>query len=340
MATDWHSSMMSCGETIIIIENMAVEINGKTHGISASSTQTQDSKICYPCPKNEWSDEKKVKCVPKQLEFLSYNDIISLIYVALVILFSLVTLLIITTFIYYWDSPIVKANNLNMSLILLVSILLSFLSVFFFLGRPVDITCMLRQVLCGTIFTVGISSVLSKTITVCIAFKATKPGSFWRKWISPKISNYVVIICSSIQVLNCVIWLFLSPPYVELDHSTFEGKILIQCHEGSFLAFYLMLGYMGLLASVSFVLAFMVRTLPDSFNEAKYITFSMLLFCSVWIAMIPAYLSTRGKYMVAVEIFAILSSSSGILGCIFLPKMYLLLVKPQLRVNKKYFRKK
>ncbi|XP_072006937.1 vomeronasal type-2 receptor 26-like [Engystomops pustulosus] len=249
-----------------------------------------------------WPDEKKMLCFLKILEFLSYEkDILLYIFLTLTLLLCVITLFILGSFIYYWDTPIVRANNRTVSFILLVSIFLSFLCVFFFLGRPVGITCLLRQVSFGIFFTIGVSSILAKTITVCIAFKATKPGSSWKKFVSFKVSNSVVLVCSSVQVLICVIWLLVSPPYVEYNHHTYPGKIIIQCNEGSDICFYSMLGYMGLLAAVSFVLAFMVRTLPDSFNEAKYITFSMLLFCSVWIAMIPAYLSTRGKYMVAVE---------------------------------------
>ncbi|XP_075137654.1 vomeronasal type-2 receptor 26-like [Leptodactylus fuscus] len=290
-----------------------------------------DSDTCYKCPEEEWPDEKKVICIPKPYEFLSYKtDILVFVFLGLALVFSITTLCILGIFIYYWDTPIVKANNQTVSFILLVSILLGFICVFFFLGRPVAITCLLRQTSFGIFFSIGVSSVLAKTITVCIAFKATKPDSVWVKWLSPRVSYSVVLVCSSVQVLICVIWLLVSPPYVEFDHQSYPGKIIIQCNEGSDLWFYSMLGYLGLLAAVSFLLAFMVRTLPDSFNEAKYITFSMLLFCSVWIAMIPAYLSTKGKNMTIVEIFAILTSCAGVLGCIFFPKLYILLLQPEL----------
>ncbi|XP_069832172.1 vomeronasal type-2 receptor 26-like [Dendropsophus ebraccatus] len=290
----------------------------QVHKCSIEPRISQDSKSCSKCPADEWPDKKNVTCIPKSYEFLSYEkDIISLIFLGIVLFLSAITLFVLGLFIYHWDTPIVKANNRTVSVILLVSILLGFLSVVFFLGRPVDITCLLRQISFGIFFSIGVSSVLAKTITVCIAFKASKPGSIWRKWISVNVSYYVVFICSSVQVLICIIWLLVSPPYVDFDHHSYPGKILIQCNEGSDIWFYSMLGYMGFLAAVSFVLAFLVRTLPDSFNEAKYITFSMLVFCSVWIAMIPAYLSTRGKYMVAVEIFAILTSCAAYMIPIF-----------------------
>ncbi|XP_069832203.1 vomeronasal type-2 receptor 26-like [Dendropsophus ebraccatus] len=293
-----------------------------------------DSDNCIKCPSEEWPNEMRDRCLPKVLDFISYhNDTMASVFSCVSLFGCLATGSILRIFISYRDTPIVRANNRDLSYLLLVSIILSFLSVFLFLGRPSDVTCRLRETSFGVFFSVAVSSLLAKTVMVCVAFKSTKPGSPWRKWLSVKVPYTIVLLCSSIQVIICVIWLSISPPFQELDTESYPGKIIIQCNEGSDIWFYSMLVYLWFLAAVSFVLAFLVRTLPDTFNEAKYITFSMLVFCSVWIAMIPAYMTTRGKNMVAVEIFAVMASSAGLLGCVFIPKCFIILFKSEM--NKK-----
>ncbi|OCT57035.1 hypothetical protein XELAEV_18004095mg [Xenopus laevis] len=289
---------------------------------------------CLKCEDYEWPNQEKTMCIKKQIEFLSYDgDSIILVFIIISILLFIIAAVILGIFISFRDTPVVKANHRNLSFILLVSIKLSFLSVFLFLGRPTDITCMLRQTFFAITFSIAMSSILAKSFMVCFVFKATSPGSPWRKLVGVKVAYFIVLICSIFQILICVIWLATSPPFMEFDILAEPGKIIIQCNEGSVITFYIVLSYLGLLASVSFIVAFLVRTLPDSFNEAKYITFSMLLFCSVWIAMIPAYLSTKGKTTVCVEIFAILTSSAGLLGCIFLPKCYIIVFKPEMNTK-------
>ncbi|XP_072263006.1 vomeronasal type-2 receptor 26-like [Pyxicephalus adspersus] len=289
-----------------------------------------DKGSCHKCPEDQWPNDMN-KCEPKPVEYLSYgNDTITLLISIITVILFIKTSSILAIFIVFRDTPLVRANNQNLSFILLVSIMLSFICVFLFLGHPVHTTCMLRQTSFAVIFSVAISSVLAKTIMVYSAFKATKPGSLWRRFIGFKITNCVVLFCSFIQVLISVIWLSVAPPFPESNTHLYVDKIIILCNEGSVVAFSLLLSYMGLLAAVTFIMAFLARNLPDSFNEAKYITFSMLVFCSVWITFIPTYTSVEGKNTVLVEIFAIISSSFGILGCIFFPKCYIILVRPDL----------
>eukprot|EP00079_Xenopus_tropicalis_P023404 XP_012815783.1 PREDICTED: extracellular calcium-sensing receptor-like [Xenopus tropicalis] len=228
------------------------------------------------------------------------------------------------------NTQIVRANNYSLSCLLLLSLFLCFLCSLGFIGYPQPEKCLLRQVAFGMVFALCISCVLAKTITVVIAFNATQPGSRLRKWTGVKVSYCVIGFCIFVQMCVCGIWLILSPPFSELDTETKPGIIIINCNEGSPTAFWCMLGYLGLLASISFIVAFLARRLPDSFNEAKLITFSMLAFLSVWVSFIPAYLSARGMYTVAMEVFAILSSSWAVVGCIFVSKCYIVLFRPNM----------
>ncbi|XP_006006278.1 extracellular calcium-sensing receptor-like [Latimeria chalumnae] len=292
-----------------------------------------DSTECLMCPDDHWSNERRDECILKATEFLSYRDPMGATLAAISIFCALFPATILCIFIKYRDTPIVKANNRELSFLLLLALVLCFLCSLLFIGLPKTITCMFRQVAFGIIFALCVSCVLAKTIMVVIAFHATIPSSKLKRWVGPKLPNTIVFICTVIQVIICTIWLYNSPPFPVQNMKSQIGMIIIECNDGSTIAFWLVLGYMGLLATISFVVAFLARNLPDSFNEAKFITFSKLVFVSVWLVFIPAYLSTKGKYVVAVEIFAILASSIGLLGCIFFPKCYIILLKPDMNTR-------
>uniref|UniRef100_A0A8C8EXT0 G-protein coupled receptors family 3 profile domain-containing protein n=1 Tax=Oncorhynchus tshawytscha TaxID=74940 RepID=A0A8C8EXT0_ONCTS len=298
-------------------------------------SNTTDSAKCSRCPEDFWSSPERDLCIPKKVEFLSYQEALGISLMTASLLGALICAVVLGIFTHYRNTPVVKANNSELSFLLLLSLKLCFLCSLLFIGRPRLWTCQLRHAAFGISFVLCVSCILVKTMVVLAVFRTSKPGgNSSLKWFGAGQQRGTVLVLTSFQAAICTAWLVSASPTPHKNTRYHNDKIVYECVVGSVAGFGALLGYIGLLAFLSFLLAFLARNLPDNFNEAKFITFSMLNFCAVWISFVPAYISSPGKYADAVEIFAILASSFGILVALFGPKCYIILLRPERNTKK------
>ncbi|NXL85822.1 GPC6A protein, partial [Alectura lathami] len=287
-----------------------------------------DMDYCYRCHnKTYWAPMNSTVCYRKTIHFLSWTDWFA-IFLLLLSAFGVVLILSISAiFTKNVSTPVVKASGgLTVCYIILLSHFFIFLSTVFFIGEPTEFKCRARQALFGISFALCISCILIKSLKILLAFS-----------FDPKLQNFlkcaykpipIVVTCTGIQVIICTFWLVFRTPFVNQNFSI-PKAIILECNEGSIVAFGIMLGYIAALAFICFIFAFKGRKLPENYNEAKFITFSMLIYFIAWIVFIPVYATTFGKYLPAVEIIVILISNYGILCCTFLPKCYIIIYKQE-----------
>ncbi|XP_025781437.1 G-protein coupled receptor family C group 6 member A isoform X3 [Puma concolor] len=291
------------------------------------SNQT-DMDHCLLCNnETQWAPVRSTACFEKEVEYLSWNDSLAILLLALSLLGIMFVLAIGIIFTRNLNTPVVKSSGgLLVCYVILLCHFLNFASTGFFIGEPQDFTCKTRQTFFGVSFTLCISCILVKSLKILLAFS-----------FDPKLQNFlkclykpipIIFTCTGIQVAICTIWLIFAAPAVE-ENVSLPRVIILECEEGSILAFGIMLGYIAILAFICFIFAFKGRKLPENYNEAKFITFGMLIYFIAWITFVPVYATTFGKYLPAVEIIVILISNYGILCCTFFPKCYVILYKQE-----------
>ncbi|XP_069830340.1 extracellular calcium-sensing receptor-like [Dendropsophus ebraccatus] len=293
-----------------------------------------DSLECVQCPLEYWSNLLRDACVLKAIEYISLKEILGMVLFGGILLGIFLTVCVAIIFIHHRYHPIVRANNSHLSFCTLAAIILCFLSSMAYLGQPSDLSCVLRNSGFAITFAFCISCILGKTIVVIVAFNVQHPGRNAVLLFTPTKQKLLISLCTGFQVVVCTVWNTIAPPQPMEKISYDSPTITLQCHPGSIVAFSLVLGYIGLLVCICFSLAFCVQNLPSYYNEAKFITFSMVTVSAVWVTFVPTYLSSPGKYLEAVEMFAILSSCNGLLICIFAPKCYMILLQPENKIKR------
>ncbi|KAJ8377486.1 hypothetical protein AAFF_G00259540 [Aldrovandia affinis] len=242
--------------------------------------------------------------------------------VLLAMLGIVATIFVMATFVRYNDTPIVRASGRELSYVLLSGIFLCYIITFLMIAAPDVAVCAFRRLFLGLGMCISYAALLTKTNRIYRIFEEGKRS-----------------------LAGVFVWFGVDPPNTMVDYDeqkTMDPQLargMLKC-DITDLQIICSLGYSILLMVTCTVYAIKTRGVPESFNEAKPIGFTMYTTCIVWLAFIPIFFGTAQsaeKLYIQTSTLTISMnlSASVALGLLYMPKVYVILFHPELNVQRR-----
>ncbi|XP_028849154.1 taste receptor type 1 member 1-like [Denticeps clupeoides] len=299
-------------------------------GINYYANQTVDLYTCLKCQEDEWSTERSSACIKRSVEYLHFNEPLSIMIMVSATVFILLVITVSILFAYNYNTPVVRSAGGSMCFLMLGSLGLSSLSVFFYFGKPQPVDCALRNMLFIYFYTVCLACLGVRSFQIVCIFKmAAKFPKVHTWWVKHNGQWLVIIGITVVQTIICTVWMSVDRPMPQKDTESFRDKMLLNCDRQTMSFMPITLSFTWFLSFLCFCFSYMGTDLPKNYNEAKAITFSLLLFYVSWIVNFTTFLMSKDKYVQLVDAAAELFSAYGILFSYFLPKSYIIVFEPQ-----------
>ncbi|XP_063001495.1 taste receptor type 1 member 1 [Elgaria multicarinata webbii] len=298
---------------------------------------SSDPYTCQKCREDQWSPAGSQTCFERAVVFLAWDNHISLaLLTATMLLLSLVAGTA-AVFVRNLQTPVVKSAGGWLCFVMLGSLASASSSFFCYFGVPGRLACLLRSPLYNVNATVFLACMMARLFQIVIIFKmaARAPGLYaaWRRYHGPGV---LIGTLTSLQGLIELIYLSTSPPVPYKNYDIFHDGVVLECSEGHRVLSYCGMIYNSLLGSVCFVVSYLGKDLPNSYSEAKCITFSLLIYFTSFISFSTAQAVYRGKFLGAICVAFQFSTLSGIFGSYFAPKVYVILFRPERNTNEQF----
>ncbi|KAJ8257763.1 hypothetical protein GJAV_G00189420 [Gymnothorax javanicus] len=304
-----------------------------------------DEFTCEMCPFDMRPTENRTGCRPTPIIKLEWHSPWAVIPVFLAILGILATSSVVITFIRFNDTPIVRASGRELSYVLLTGIFLTYLITFLMIAEPGPVVCAFRRLLLGLGMCISYAAMLTKTNRIYRIFEQGKKSVTPPKFISPTSQLVITFILISVQVLGVFIWFGVVPPHTIIDYEELRppnpelARGILKC-DMSDLSLISCLSYSLVLMVTCTVYAVKSRGVPETFNEAKPIGFTMYTTCIIWLAFVPIFFgtaqSTEKMYIQTTTLTVSMSLSASVsLGMLYIPKVYVIIFHPEQNVQKR-----
>ncbi|XP_064289229.1 metabotropic glutamate receptor 7 isoform X3 [Passer domesticus] len=256
-----------------------------------------DEVTCLLCSYNERPNENRTGCRSIPIIKLEWHSPWAVIPVFLAMLGIIATIFVMATFIRYNDTPIVRASGRELSYVLLTGIFLCYIITFLMIAKPDVAVCSFRRIFLGLGMCISYAALLTKTNRIYRIFEQGKKSVTAPRLISPTSQLAITSSLISVQLLGVFIWFAVDPPNIIIDYdeqktmNPDQARGVLKC-DITDLQIICSLGYSILLMVTCTVYAIKTRGVPENFNEAKPIGFTMYTTCIVWLAFIPIFFGT------------------------------------------------
>ncbi|XP_047431129.1 glutamate receptor, metabotropic 8a isoform X2 [Mugil cephalus] len=300
---------------------------------------------CELCPYEMRPDANRTGCVPIPIIKLEWHSPWAVVPVFISMLGIIATSFVIVTFVRYNDTPIVRASGREMSYVLLTGIFLCYAITFLMIATPDVGVCSFRRIFLGLGMCFSYAALLTKTNRIHRIFEQGKKSVTAPRFISPASQLVITFSLISVQLLGVFVWFAVDPPHTMVDYGEqrtqdpMSARGVLKC-DISDLSLICSLGYSILLMVTCTVYAIKTRGVPETFNEAKPIGFTMYTTCIIWLAFIPIFFGTSQSaermYIQTTTLTISLSLSASVsLGMLYMPKVYIILFHPEQNVPKR-----
>uniref|UniRef100_A0A2K6GI87 Glutamate metabotropic receptor 4 n=1 Tax=Propithecus coquereli TaxID=379532 RepID=A0A2K6GI87_PROCO len=304
-----------------------------------------DRYTCKTCPYDMRPTENRTGCQPIPIIKLEWDSPWAVLPLFLAVVGIAATLFVVVTFVRYNDTPIVKASGRELSYVLLAGIFLCYATTFLMIAEPDLGTCSLRRIFLGLGMSISYAALLTKTNRIYRIFEQGKRSVSAPRFISPASQLAITFSLISLQLLGICVWFVVDPSHSVVDFQdqrTLDPRFargVLKC-DISDLSLICLLGYSMLLMVTCTVYAIKTRGVPETFNEAKPIGFTMYTTCIVWLAFIPIFFGTSQSadklYIQTTTLTVSVSLSASVsLGMLYMPKVYIILFHPEQNVPKR-----
>uniref|UniRef100_H2LHN0 Taste receptor, type 1, member 2c n=1 Tax=Oryzias latipes TaxID=8090 RepID=H2LHN0_ORYLA len=292
---------------------------------------TEDPYNCINCKETEWSTEGSTSCTIRLLEYIPFTDTAAVVIMVGALVLVALTVVMSVLFALNYNTPVVRSAGGPMCFLILGCLSLCSLSVFFYFGEPTETYCTLRFLPFLLFYTVCLACFVVRSFQIVCIFKISakfpKLLSYWTKYHGHWL---IITVAFFIQALLLITGYSIAPPKPYSDTFWYSDIIVLGCDldlnlKATSSSFILL----SVLCCLSFIFSYMGKNLPKNYNEAKTITFCLLLLILTWITFATVSMLYHGKYIHAMNALAILSSLYSFLLWYFFPKCYIIIFQPK-----------